>query len=81
MARPHNQQRKALLGTDREIIAIKSPNLGRAEYRIAKAPGLVLRVTTRGVKSWALWAKDVRQRRYRLKTLGQISQALLCERV
>jgi integrase len=57
------------------------PARGRAEYRIAKVPGLVLRVTPAGKKSWALWLKDNERGDYRLKTLGDypsLSLAAAC---
>ena len=81
MARPNNKPTKPVLKTDRQIGGVKPPKRGRVEYRIAKAPGLVLRVTDTGVKSWALWLRDVGRGRYRLKTLGHypaISLAKAC---
>lgn len=79
MVRPRNKPTKLALTTDRQIVAIKPPKCGRAEYRIAKAPGLVMRVTKTGVKSWALWLKDVGRDRYRLKTLGRYAAISLAK--
>jgi integrase len=67
MARPRNKP----LVKDRQVSGAKAPTSGRAEYRIAKVPGLVLRVTPNGKKSWAVWLPDTERRRYRLKTLGR----------
>ncbi len=66
MARP----RKKPLTKDRQVDGAKAPTSGRAEYRIAKVPGLVLRVTATGKKSWAIWLPDGERGRYRLKTFG-----------
>ena len=62
-----------LLSTDRQILALRPPADGRerAQFRIKGAPGLVLRVTTSGAKSWGLWLRDERQRRWRMLTLGR----------
>jgi len=49
--------------TDRYLQSLKPPATGRLEIVDADAQGLVLRVTTRGVKSWAI--------RYRPKGSGQ----------
>lgn len=70
MPRPPNQPPKKPLSNDRDVHRIKAPAHGRAEYRIAKVPGLVLRVTPAGKKSWAVWLIDSERERYRLKTLG-----------
>ena len=50
---------RALISTDREVYAAKSarPGRDRAEYRIAGAPGLVLRVTADGRRSFVAWLK------------------------
>jgi hypothetical protein len=67
--RSHGSKRP--LRTDREIAALPPARSGREEYRIAKVPGLVMRVTQRPSKSWAVWLKDPASNRYRLKTLGR----------
>jgi integrase len=70
MPRARNQTLKKTLSKDRQLAGIKAPARGRAEYRITKVPGLVLRVTPAGKKSWALWLRDDERGQYRLKTLG-----------
>ena len=62
-----------LLSTDRQILGLRPPVDGRerAQFRIKGAPGLVLRVTASGAKSWGLWLRDERQHRWRMLTLGR----------
>jgi hypothetical protein len=40
--------------TDRYLQTVKAPAIGRIEMLDTEAPGLVLRVTPNGVKSWAI---------------------------
>jgi integrase len=63
---------KFLLRTDRQVLSAPPPAGGkdRAQYRIKGAPGLVLRVTPSGAKSWGLWLRDPRTRRWRMVTIG-----------
>jgi hypothetical protein len=46
-----------VLATDREVKAATSKR-ERTDYRIARVPGLQLRVTASGTKSWALAYKS-----------------------
>ena len=68
-----------LLSTDRQILGLRPPADGRdrAQFRIKGAPGLVLRVTTSGAKSWGLWLRDERQHRWRMLTLGRYPRMTL----
>jgi integrase len=61
---------EALLSTDREVSAVKPPQTGRAEYRIAGTPGLVLRVTPDGRRSWVVWLKPEKTGKWRKLTIG-----------
>lgn len=60
------------LSTDPQVRTAKAPVGGsdRAEYRIKGTPGLVLRVTPSGSKSWGYWLKDPSTNRWRMRTLG-----------
>jgi integrase len=60
----------ALLSTDREVAGVKPPPTGRAEYRIAGSPGLVLRVTPDGRRSWVAWLKPEKIGKWRKYTIG-----------
>ena len=60
----------ALLSTDREVFGVKPPQTGRSEYRIAGAPGLVLRVTPDGRRSWVVWLKPEKTGKWRKYTIG-----------
>lgn len=60
----------ALLATDRAVSAVKPPKVGRAEYRIAGTPGLVLRVTPDGRRSWVVWLKPEKTGKWRKYTVG-----------
>jgi len=60
----------ALISTDREVNAAKPPKTGRAEYRVAGSPGLVLRVTPEGHRSWVVWLKPKKINKWRKYTLG-----------
>jgi integrase len=63
---------RALISTDREVASAKPPPAGksRAQYRIEGAPGLVLRVTRQGARSWAYWLKRPKTNRWHMYTLG-----------
>ncbi len=63
---------QALIGTDRECAAVALPPPGRlvAEYRIKNCPGLVLRVTGKGRRSWVLWLKQLATGKWRKLLLG-----------
>jgi hypothetical protein len=63
---------RALISTDREIYASKPPADGRnrAEYRIAGAPGLVLRVTPDGRRSFVAWLKRLKTGAWQKFTIG-----------
>src|SRR5262245_59240824 len=63
---------QALIGTDREVAAAAVPPPGRhvAEYRIRGTPGLVLRVTGTGHRSWTLVAKELATGKWRKLNLG-----------
>jgi integrase len=62
----------AQISTDREVAAAKPPPAGqsRAEYRVEGAPGLVLRVTRTGTKSWVYWLKRPKTNRWQKFTIG-----------
>lgn len=68
---------RALISTDREVYAAKAPETGRAEYRIAGSPGLVLRVTPEGRRSWVVWLKAKKVNKWRKFTLGAYPQITL----
>jgi integrase len=63
--------------TDRYLQTVKAPASGRVEAHDTEAPGLVLRVTPNGVKSWAIRyrAKGGAQRRSTFGTYPAISLA------
>ena len=63
---------RALISTDREVYAAKSPPPGgdRSEYRIAGAPGLVLRVTCDGRRSFVAWLKRRKTGGWQKYTIG-----------
>ena len=61
---------EALLSTDREVNGVKPPLTGRSEYRIAGTPGLVLRVTPDGRRSWVVWLKPDTTGKWRKLTIG-----------
>ena len=61
---------QTLLSTDREVYAAKPPQIGRAEYRIAGTPGLVLRVTPEGHRSWVAWLKRKKTSKWQKFTIG-----------
>jgi integrase len=61
---------QALISTDREVYAAKPPQIGRAEYRIAGTPGLVLRVTPEGHRSWVAWLKRKKTSKWQKFTIG-----------
>jgi integrase len=63
---------RALIATDREVAGARRPvdGKGRAEYRVAGCPGLVLRVTSEGRRSWVLWLKRAKTGRWQKLTLG-----------
>jgi hypothetical protein len=62
----------ALISTDREVAGAKPPpaSKSRAQYRIEGTPGLVLRVTRKGSRSWGYWLKRPKTNRWQLYTLG-----------
>src|SRR5690348_803586 len=61
---------EAQISTDREVFGVRPPQRGRAEYRIARAPGLVLRVTPGGRRSWVVWLKPEKTGKWRKFTIG-----------
>src|SRR4029453_10038375 len=68
---------KALISTEREVYAAKVPDTGRAEYRVVGSPGLVLRVTPDGRRSWMVWLKPTKTNKWRKYTLGAYPQIML----
>lgn len=67
--RPKNVK-KMRLTTDRQIAAASAGPSGRSEFRIAKVPGLVLRVSEAS-KSWGVWIQDPVSKVRRFQTLGR----------
>ena len=65
--------------TDRQVESVKAANGHRIDFRDAKRPGLVLRVSPAGVKAWSvLYRRRIDGRRRRC-TLGQYPQVSLAE--
>jgi integrase len=60
----------SLISTDREVYAAKPPSSGRAEYRVSGSPGLVLRVTPDGRRSWVAWLKRRKTGKWQKYTIG-----------
>jgi hypothetical protein len=54
--------------TDAFVKAVETK--ARESYHDEKMPGLMLRVTPRGIKTWAIWYRDDNQRAH-LITLGR----------
>src|SRR5262249_49360991 len=50
---------------------------GRSEYRIAGTPGLVLRVTPDGRRSWVIWLKPEKTGKWRKLTIGAYPEITL----
>ena len=62
--------------TDRNVAAIRPPDVGRLEYRDTTVPGLWLRVSDHGRKSWGItYRLNGRQRRLTLSTYPMLSLA------
>lgn len=50
--------------SDAKVRSIKPPTKGRAQYSDTSVPGLILRVTTNGIKTWAFsYREDGKQRK------------------
>lgn len=67
------------LSTDRQVATAKAPAAGRdrSEYRISGSPGLVLRITPAGAKTWGCWLNDPKTGRWRLMTIGRYPEISL----
>lgn len=68
-----------VLATDREVKAATSRGMPRVDYRIRGAPGLQLRVTERGTKSWALAYKSPATGKWSKSALGEYDRVGLAE--
>ncbi|MCZ6454470.1 MAG: Arm DNA-binding domain-containing protein, partial [Alphaproteobacteria bacterium] len=66
----------ALKFTDRNIASIKPPDIDRLEYRDTVVPGLWLRVSDHGRKTWGVtYRLNGRQRRLTIGTYPTLSLA------
>jgi hypothetical protein len=65
------KQSQALLSTHREVGSAQPTNgAERAEFRIKGSPNLVLRVNASGTRSWVLWVKRLKTRKWQKLSLG-----------
>ena len=49
---------ETLLLTNRSVEAIRPPESGRLEFKDSKTPGLYLRVTAKGVRTFDIWGPN-----------------------
>lgn len=68
-----------MLATDREVKAATSKGLPRIDYRVRGAPGLQLRVTERGTKTWAVAYKSPATGKWTKFALGEYDRVGLAE--